>query len=513
LLQIKGPLAPRVFEAHAHLRLSPFLLFPQRRFDKPAHLAPRAVKFARSSRLVLAQQTTDFGECAAVRVVVGEAQAIARLERAEGRSQRYLQDGEILCALRIGSSIQRGVRCSSERGDFMALFAGFFFERFGPARSADFVDVALRENGAQPRAEFAAAVEIIEERFSAPLVFAQAVKIGVERIGKLACVRLTRYGARGAVKFRPKLRYEKIPCCWISVAARTCKGEIGHMERFKIGFDRLVTRRGVSKAVRDAALERPFELRAREIPARWRSSFAPAAIDGGSERSRKSESSGLLRRSGFRLAERRLGGRVGGPGCHYLDDTQSLRLGCIRGVRDFRCIMCAAVRLATRESRGQIPQRRFAIMADEKSKLLYLDDVSVGQRFISGTYQMDLKRMKEFAEEFDPQRFHLDDEAAQQSIFRGLAASGWHTAAATMRLSVLGDLRFAGGLIGLGGEIEWPRPTRAGDTLRVETEILEIVPSRSKPNQGIVRVRSTTVNQHGEPVQIFTAKLLVPRRP
>ena len=493
--------------------LGPFLLFPQRGFDKPAHVAPRAVKFARSSRLVFTEQAPDFGESAVVRVVVGEAQAIARLKRAEGRSQRHLQDREILCALRIGSSIRRGVRCSSERSDFMALFAGFVFERFGPARSADFVDVALREYGAQPRGEFAATVEIVEERFSAPLVFAQAKQIGVERVGQFARARFTGNGARSAVKFRPKLCDEEIPCRRISFAARRCKGEVGHVERFQIGFDRLIARRRVSKTVRDAALKRFFESFARQIPVRRSGGFNPTSFDGGLQRGRKSVSRGLLRRSGLRLTERRLGGRVGGPGCHYLDDTQSLRLGCIRGARDFRCIMCAAVRLATRESRGQIPQRRFAIMADGKSKLLYLDDVSVGQRFTSGTYHMDLKRMKEFAEEFDPQRFHLDDEAAQQSIFRGLAASGWHTAAVTMRLNVLGDLQFAGGLIGLGGEIEWPRPTRAGDTLRVESEILEITPSRSKPNQGIVRVRLTTVNQHGEPVQIFTAKLLVPRRP
>jgi len=121
--------------------------------------------------------------------------------------------------------------------------------------------------------------------------------------------------------------------------------------------------------------------------------------------------------------------------------------------------------------------------------------------------------MKAFAAEFDPQPFHLDQEAARQSIFQGLAASGWHTAAATMRLTVSGGLQIAGGLVGLGGEIEWPRPTRAGDTLHVESEIVEIIPSRSKPNQAILKVRITTLNQHSEPVQIFTAKLLVPKRP
>ncbi len=145
--------------------------------------------------------------------------------------------------------------------------------------------------------------------------------------------------------------------------------------------------------------------------------------------------------------------------------------------------------------------------------MLYLDDLHVGQRFTTGTYQMDEDRMKTFAAEFDPQPFHLDEAAARDSVFRGLAASGWHTAAATMRLLVNGELQIAGGLIGLGGEIAWPRPTRAGDTLHVVSEILEIVPSRSKPNQGIVKVQSTTLNQNGEELQVFTAKLLVFKRP
>lgn len=121
--------------------------------------------------------------------------------------------------------------------------------------------------------------------------------------------------------------------------------------------------------------------------------------------------------------------------------------------------------------------------------------------------------MKSFAAEFDPQPFHLDEAAANSGVFRGLAASGWHTAAASMRLMVNGELKIAGGLIGLGGEIAWPRPTRAGDTLRVNSEIVEIAPSRSKPNQGVVKVRNTTLNQNGEEVQVFTAKLLVFKRP
>jgi acyl dehydratase len=151
--------------------------------------------------------------------------------------------------------------------------------------------------------------------------------------------------------------------------------------------------------------------------------------------------------------------------------------------------------------------------APKPAPALYLDDLRVGQRFRSDSYVMNEDRMKEFAAEFDPQPFHLDEAAARDSVFRGLAASGWHTAAATMRLSVSGELRIAGGLIGLGGEIAWPKPTRAGDTLHLESEILEIVPSRSKPNQGIVKVRSTTLNQNGEEVQVFTVKLLVFRRP
>jgi acyl dehydratase len=143
---------------------------------------------------------------------------------------------------------------------------------------------------------------------------------------------------------------------------------------------------------------------------------------------------------------------------------------------------------------------------------LYLDDLYLGQRFASGTYLMAEARIKEFAAEFDPQPFHLDDPAAKMSVFKGLVASGWHTAAVTMRLLVNGGLPFADGLIGFGGEIAWPRPTRPDDILRVESEIVEITPSRSKPNQGIVTVRSTTVNQNGEAVYLLTAKLLVMRR-
>jgi acyl dehydratase len=150
--------------------------------------------------------------------------------------------------------------------------------------------------------------------------------------------------------------------------------------------------------------------------------------------------------------------------------------------------------------------------ASKARRPLYLEDLQVGQRFTSGEDRVDEDRIKTFAAEFDPQPFHLDDAAARNTIFGGLAASGWHTAAITMRLMVTGGVPFAAGIIGLGGEITWPRPTRAGDRLRVESEIVEILPSRSKPNQGIVKVRSTTLNQDGEAVQVFTGKVLAFRR-
>lgn len=143
---------------------------------------------------------------------------------------------------------------------------------------------------------------------------------------------------------------------------------------------------------------------------------------------------------------------------------------------------------------------------------LYLDDLHVGQRFTSGTYLIEEARIKEFAAEFDPQPFHLDEAAAGASVFKGLAASGWHTAAVSMRLLVDGGLPFANGLVGLGGEISWPRPTRPGDILHIESEVVGITPSRSKPDQGIVTVRSTTLNQRGEAVYQLTAKILLSRR-
>jgi acyl dehydratase len=148
----------------------------------------------------------------------------------------------------------------------------------------------------------------------------------------------------------------------------------------------------------------------------------------------------------------------------------------------------------------------------ERLEQLYLDDLDIGQKFISETYLMEAVRIKEFAAEFDPQPFHMDESAAEASVFQGLAASGWHTAAVAMRLLVTGGLPFANGLVGLGGEVAWPRPTRPGDILHVESEIVEITPSRSKPHQGVVTVRGTMFTQSGDVVLVLTARLLVLRR-
>ena len=142
---------------------------------------------------------------------------------------------------------------------------------------------------------------------------------------------------------------------------------------------------------------------------------------------------------------------------------------------------------------------------------LYLEDLHVGQTFATGSITVTAEAIKAFAREYDPQPFHLDEAAAQASLFGGLAASGWHTAALSMRLLVDG-LPIAGGLIGVGGETTWPRPTRPGDTLTVHIEVLEITPSRSRPDRGMVRTRNETRNQHGEAVQISTLGMVVWRR-
>ena len=144
--------------------------------------------------------------------------------------------------------------------------------------------------------------------------------------------------------------------------------------------------------------------------------------------------------------------------------------------------------------------------------VLYLEDFAVGQRFKTGTVVVSADEIKAFATRFDPQPFHLDDATAKRTVFGGLVASGWHTAALGMRLLVDGEMKVAGGLIGLGGELTWPRPTKPGDVLHVESEVLEIKPSRSRPDSGIVKIRNTALNQNGEAVQIFIVSMLVPRK-
>jgi acyl dehydratase len=145
--------------------------------------------------------------------------------------------------------------------------------------------------------------------------------------------------------------------------------------------------------------------------------------------------------------------------------------------------------------------------------LRYFEDFQVGQRFRSATATVSADDIKAFARQFDPQPFHLDEAAAKESFFEGLAASGWHTAAIVMRLTVQSDLRPAWGTIGAGVEnLRWPRALRPGDTIRVDGEVLDVRASRSRPDIGIVRIRSVATNQAGETVQLSEPALVVPRR-
>jgi len=146
-------------------------------------------------------------------------------------------------------------------------------------------------------------------------------------------------------------------------------------------------------------------------------------------------------------------------------------------------------------------------------KPLYLEDFAVGQRYATGKLHVDKEQIFAFARQFDPQPYHLDEDAARKSAFKGLAASGWHTAALTMRLLVDSDFKPAGGILGVGfDELSWPLPVRPGDELHAESEIIEVRPSKSRGDRGTIRARMTTYNQNKEPVQVFIANLLVPRR-
>jgi acyl dehydratase len=143
----------------------------------------------------------------------------------------------------------------------------------------------------------------------------------------------------------------------------------------------------------------------------------------------------------------------------------------------------------------------------------WFDDLKVGMRFKSGEATVSKEDIKRFAREFDPQPFHTDEEAAEKTAFKGLAASGWHTAAIAMRLAV--DVRPFGPhpLLGAGvDELRWMKPVRPGDTLHLEGEVVELIPSRTKP-QGIARIKWTAYNQNGEAVYTFIPIGIVPRRP
>lgn len=148
----------------------------------------------------------------------------------------------------------------------------------------------------------------------------------------------------------------------------------------------------------------------------------------------------------------------------------------------------------------------------EQRLALYLDDLRVGQQFASEPHSLDAEQIKSFAAEFDPQPFHLSEEGAAGTMFGTLAASGWHTAALTMRMLVE-SVPLADGLIGAELQLTWPKPTRPGMTLRVFSEIVDIVPSRSKPHMAMVTMRNETRDQDGDPVQIFTVKMPVFKRP
>jgi acyl dehydratase len=148
----------------------------------------------------------------------------------------------------------------------------------------------------------------------------------------------------------------------------------------------------------------------------------------------------------------------------------------------------------------------------EISGNLYLDDLHVGLRFETGTYLVTEEAIKAFATAFDPQPFHLDEGRARATLFGGLAASGWHTASISMRLTVDRGI-LANGVIGAGCEIAWPKPTRPGDVLRVVCELIEIIPSASRGDRGIVVMRSETLNQRDEIVQRQVARMVVFRRP
>jgi acyl dehydratase len=147
-----------------------------------------------------------------------------------------------------------------------------------------------------------------------------------------------------------------------------------------------------------------------------------------------------------------------------------------------------------------------------RDKSFYLEDISVGQRFSTGSLELDEAQINAFASQFDPQPFHLDAEIAKATLFGGLVASGWHTAAITMRLLVTSGIPLAWGMIGTECSVKWPNPARPGDILTVYGEVTQVKPSRSRPDRGTINIIAETRNQRDDVLQILTATLLVPRR-
>ncbi len=137
-----------------------------------------------------------------------------------------------------------------------------------------------------------------------------------------------------------------------------------------------------------------------------------------------------------------------------------------------------------------------------------LDDLTVGDSFVSETYEVTAEEIVEFASRYDPQPFHLDAVAAEGSFFHGLAASGWHVGSISMRLMVR-SLQFADGLIGAGGELSWPSATRPGDVLQVTVTVESIARSTSRPDRGRVGLRCETRNEHGDVRQRFVVSVVV----
>lgn len=145
----------------------------------------------------------------------------------------------------------------------------------------------------------------------------------------------------------------------------------------------------------------------------------------------------------------------------------------------------------------------------------YLEDHQVGQRASFGSYQVTREEVIDFASKYDPQPFHLDDAAAAQTHFKRLAASGWHTCAMTMRMLVDSSAGHKSAALGSPGldELRWVKPVYPGDTLRVESEVIEVRPSQSRPELGSVKSKVTVFNQHDEPVMTMTSIVLMGRRP